>query len=163
MERCYHVEGFVEKQFLRPVHLGSTIAPLPRPRPWLTVIPWDGKQFLHGHETEIDHYPWLAKWWRRARDVWTRHNKQDSNILLADQVNCRRSLTNQFPIAPQRRTRKPGPCRTILPRWRRPTDSFAAVMPANLAAVVSTTVSRDQQLSRRSFTARSSVDKGKAL
>jgi len=31
MERCYHVEGFVEKQFLRPVHLGSTIAPYRAP------------------------------------------------------------------------------------------------------------------------------------
>lgn len=95
------LEGFVEKQFVRPVYLGSTIAPYRTLSPWLTTVPWDGG-LLHGHATDIDRYPGLAEWWRRAEEVWTEHNKQGANLLLADQVNYRNSLVNQFPTAPQR-------------------------------------------------------------
>jgi hypothetical protein len=95
-------EGIVETQFVRPVHLGSTIVPYRTLDPWLTVIPWDGNKLLDGEQPDMDHYPGLAEWWRGAELVWKATNKQGDKILLSDQVNYRRSLTNQFPLAPQR-------------------------------------------------------------
>jgi hypothetical protein len=96
------VNGIVEKQFIRRVHLGSTVTPYRPLPPWLGVVPWDGKRLLHGDSPELAHYPGLEDWWEKVATLWNRYNKQGEAIDLADQVNYRHSLTNQFPIAPQR-------------------------------------------------------------
>lgn len=96
------LDGVVENQFLRPVHLGSTVVPYRLLEPWLTVVPWDGQRLLNGDDPEIERYPALADWWRKAEGVWTANNKQGAALRLGDQVDYRRSLRQQFPLAPQR-------------------------------------------------------------
>ena len=38
--------------------------------PRLAVIPWDGKKLLGADDDQIDDYPGLAAWWRKAEEIW---------------------------------------------------------------------------------------------
>ena len=47
------------------------------------MIPWDGKKLLDGSDEQLDDYPGLADWWRRAEEIWNAHRSSDRLTLLA--------------------------------------------------------------------------------
>ena len=64
------LENVVEESFVRPLLLGSTLLPFRMLEPALAVVPWQGERLLHGDDDELDDYPGLASWWRRAEELW---------------------------------------------------------------------------------------------
>jgi len=90
------LQGSIEQEFVRPVHLGATLLPFRLQEPWLGVVPWDGSRLLEGADPRIDLYPGLAEWWTEAEDVWNA-NKGDNNLSLLEQVDYRKKLSEQFP------------------------------------------------------------------
>ena len=64
------LENVVEERFVRPLLLGSTLLPFRMLEPALAVVPWQGERLLHGDDDELDDYPGLASWWRRAEELW---------------------------------------------------------------------------------------------
>lgn len=95
------LEGAVEAEFVRPLHLGATILPFRLIDSWLAVIPRDHNGLLGGGDARLDLYPGLAEWWRRAEAVWEA-NKGANSLSLIEQIDFRRKLTMQFPTAPHR-------------------------------------------------------------
>lgn len=93
--------GSVERQFVRPVHLGDSILPFRELPPRVGVIPWDGQRLLHGGDERLDLYPGLAAWWRRAEQLWETHRASDS-MTLRDRINYQRTLQAQFPAGQHR-------------------------------------------------------------
>ncbi len=95
------LEGVVETEFIRPILLGESVLPfrvLPAKR---GVIPLEGTTLLDGEHPHLDLYPGLADWWRRAEQLWLYHRSSD-RLTLLDQLDFRKKLTNQLPIAPLR-------------------------------------------------------------
>jgi len=95
------LSGSVEKQFVRPVHLGDTILPFREQEPFLGVIPWDGRQLLQGSDDNIDLYPGFADWWRAAESSWNAH-RTNAKLSLLDRLNYQRGLASQFPAGEHR-------------------------------------------------------------
>jgi hypothetical protein len=95
------LEGVVEAQFVRPLHLGSTLLPFRPLEPLLAVIPWDGQRLLHGGDERLAGYPGLADWWLRAEAIWT-ENRARPDLALIGRLDFQHDLSEQFPIAPQR-------------------------------------------------------------
>ena len=95
------LEGTIESEFVRPVHLGATILPFRPLEPQLGVIPWSGSDLLDGEDSRLDLYPGLAEWWRKAEAIWE-SNKGANRLSLVGQIDFRRKLAAQFPAAPHR-------------------------------------------------------------
>ena len=95
------LEGAVEAEFVRPMHLGATVLPFRLIEPWLTITTWDGTRLLDGSDSHLDLYPGLADWWRRAETIWEENNG-GSSLSLVGRVDFRRGLSMQFPTAPHR-------------------------------------------------------------
>jgi hypothetical protein len=94
--------GVVENEFLRPMHLGSTIVAYRARGPELAIIPWVDGRLLDGDHEHLDEFPGLALWWRRAERAWEA-NKSDANRLsLRGQIDFHAKLRKQFPIAAHR-------------------------------------------------------------
>lgn len=114
------LEGVVETEFLRPVHLGETVLPYRALPPRLAVIPRDAERILDPKGDDVDQYPGLADWWRKASDVWEAHRKkkdkkkdekegksgksgeEHEEFTLTQRLDYHAELTSQFPIPPQR-------------------------------------------------------------
>jgi hypothetical protein len=95
------LEGVVESEFVRPVHLGETILPF-RPLGAVdAVIPRDSGGLLATDGDRIDEYPGLAKWWRAANDLWMKHRSSD-RLTLTQQLDYHNKLSTQFPIERER-------------------------------------------------------------
>lgn len=92
--------GSVERQFVRPVHVGDTVLPFRELPPRLGIVPWDGHRLLDGGDDRLDLYPGLAHWWRAAERLWETH--RTSEMTLLDQIDYRRKLQAQFPAGPNR-------------------------------------------------------------
>jgi hypothetical protein len=90
------LEGVIENEFLRPAHLGSTIAPFRALHPWEVVIPWDGRDLMSGESTGIDDHPGLAQWWRTAEDIWESHKGTGTRLTLNGQINYMNKLVLQL-------------------------------------------------------------------
>jgi hypothetical protein len=97
-------EGSVERQFVFPVHLGSTVAPFRLLTPEMAVLPFDGNVVMsdEGDPSPIDHYPGLAAWWSSARETWQTHRSSASKVTLLGQINWQGKLEKQQPAAPYR-------------------------------------------------------------
>lgn len=95
------LEGTVERQFVRTLHLGETMLPYRLLEPLRAVIPWDGKKLLDGPSEDLARYPGLLKWWTRAEELWTKH-RSSGRLALKDRIDYRRTLSDQFPTAPYR-------------------------------------------------------------
>jgi SAM-dependent methyltransferase len=93
------LEGSVDRQFVRPLHLGDTLLPYRMLQPLQAVVPWDGKRLLRSPE-ERALYPGLADWWARAEEVWNRGKSGASSLTLLDQLDYRGKLSKQLPIVP---------------------------------------------------------------
>jgi SAM-dependent methyltransferase len=95
------LEGVVEDRFVRPLLLGSTLLPFRMLEPALAVVPWQGERLLHGGDDELDDYPGLADWWRRAEELWEA-NRRSGRLSLVERQDYHRGLSGQFPIPPIR-------------------------------------------------------------
>jgi hypothetical protein len=95
------LEGVVETEFVRPVLLGESVLPYRVLPVREAVLPLEGKELLDGENPHLDLYPGLAEWWRQAEQVWTEHRASDRLTLLG-QIDFRRKLSDQLPIAPLR-------------------------------------------------------------
>ncbi len=97
-----NLEGAVERQFVRPMHLGATIV-AHRPRdPGLAIVPWVDGELLSGAHERLDEFPGLAAWWREAERQWERNKSAASRLSLLEQVDFQGKLRRQFP-APDHR------------------------------------------------------------
>jgi hypothetical protein len=95
------LDGVVESGFIRPLYLGDNVLPFRLLAPRLGVIPWDGKKLLDGSDDQLDDYPGLADWWRRAEQTWNSHRSSDRLTLLG-QLDYRHKLSHQFPAPAHR-------------------------------------------------------------
>lgn len=97
------LEGMIEAQFVRPVHLGSTIAPFRALAPLAAIVPWDrsSKRLLDVGDEALDRYPRLAEWWRNAAVLWSEHGTPDK-YGLTERVDFQRKLSRQLPSAQDR-------------------------------------------------------------
>ena len=59
------LEGVIEEEFVRPVHLGRTVAPFRPLTPAEAVLPIVQSRLLADDGPELDDFPGLAQWWRR--------------------------------------------------------------------------------------------------
>jgi SAM-dependent methyltransferase len=95
------LDGSVESEFVRPVHVGATILPFRTLDPLLGVIPRDKDGLMSVEDSRLDLYPGLASWWRDATSLWEEH-KAGNHLAFNEQVNFRNKLSMQFPTAPHR-------------------------------------------------------------
>ncbi|MGH8995691.1 MAG: N-6 DNA methylase, partial [Acidimicrobiales bacterium] len=95
------LSGVVEAQFVMRLHLGETVLPYRTCDPWLAIVPWDGIGMLDAASERLDLYPGLADWLRRAEQCWIEH-RSSGRLTLDGQLDYRRKLSEQFPIAEHR-------------------------------------------------------------
>ncbi len=95
------LEGVVETEFLRPVHLGETVLPYRTLTPLLAVIPRDAEGLLDENDDRLDEYPDIAEWWRKASALWIKHRASE-RLTLSQRLDFHRELSSQFPIPPMR-------------------------------------------------------------
>ena len=93
------LEGVVEDEFIRPMHLGATIVAHRARTPELAVVPWADGVLLDGAHESLDKHPGLAAWWRRAESLWNQHRTPASKLTLRDRLDFQRGLGLQFPVA----------------------------------------------------------------
>lgn len=96
------LSGMVEEQFVRPLHLGSTIVAYRVREPESAIVPWVDGTLLDGTSEHLDEYPGLARWWRSAERIWETNKSRASALTLRDQVDFQGKLRKQFPIRPHR-------------------------------------------------------------
>ena len=95
-------EGAVDREFLRPVLLGESIAPFRVLVPQRAVIPWDAeKRELMDARTAISR-GWLrlTRWLEQTEALWEKYKRSPMSFL--EQCDYYGKLTRQFPIAPIR-------------------------------------------------------------
>ncbi len=95
------LDDVVENGFIRPIYLGDNVLPFRLLATRLAVIPWDGKKLLDGSDDQIDDYPGLASWWRKAEQVWDA-NRSSDRMTLRERLDYRRGLSHQFPAPTHR-------------------------------------------------------------
>jgi hypothetical protein len=109
-ERSFHrpwkelaqLEGVVETQFVRRVLLGESVLPYRLLAPRRAVLPIEGSNtLLHGEHAHIDRYPDLAKWWRKAEELWMEHRSSE-RLTLLERLQFRRGMSLQLPGTPLR-------------------------------------------------------------
>lgn len=89
----------VENEFVIPTIFGECVLPYRQATAMSAVLPVtaDGRM-LEGED--LSDYPGLADWWQKAETLWNAN--RSSKLTLSDNVNYRRKLTEQFPLAPER-------------------------------------------------------------
>lgn len=95
------LEGVVESEFLRPVLLGESVLPFRIAETFEAIIPRDREGLMDGQSDRLDAYEGLARWWRRAEEVWDEHRSSD-RLTLTDRLDYQHTLEQQFPIQPER-------------------------------------------------------------
>ena len=93
--------GSVEEGFVHSVYAGVVILPFRLLPAALAVVPWYGGALMEADGEEMALFPHLSDWWNRAEEVW-RANRRSENMTLLQNIDFRRKLTSQFPIAPER-------------------------------------------------------------
>ena len=95
--------GNVERQFLRPVYLGESVAPFRLLNPPLGVIPYDTKLggLLDATSAGLAGYAHLASWMSKAEQLWNEHRRSD-RLSFAGQLDYYGKLRAQFPVPPLR-------------------------------------------------------------
>ena len=65
----------VEREFLRQVYLGESVAPYRLLKPVPGIIPWDpdSKRLLDAAAAQQVGYPYLAAWLAKAEHLWDTH------------------------------------------------------------------------------------------
>lgn len=96
------LRGPVEKEFLRPLYLGESIAPYRLLTPALAVIPWEESsgRLLGAAAAQAGGYPRLARWMADAERLWDAHKR--SEMTFVEQLDYYGKLTAQLPPKPLR-------------------------------------------------------------
>jgi len=96
------LRGNVERQYLRPLLLGESIAPYRMLDSVLAVIPWDeqGQRQLDAAGAQAAGRRHLAAWLREAEARWS--SSAPGKMTLIQQFDYFGKLSAQFPIAPLR-------------------------------------------------------------
>ena len=89
------LEATIENNFLFPVHVGDTVLPFRLKEPLRGVIPWDGRQLLHGGDDRIGRHPGLSDWWTQAEAVWEK-NRSSERLALIERWDFQHGLSGQF-------------------------------------------------------------------
>ncbi len=87
----------VEREFLRPVYLGESIAPYRLLKPVQGIIPWETgkKRLLDAVAAQQSGYPHLAGWLSDAERLWDTHGA--GNMTFSGQLDYFGKLSAQFP------------------------------------------------------------------
>ncbi len=96
------LEGVIEEQFLRRVHLGSTMVAFRSREARLAVVPYLDGELLDSSDERLDDYPGLAEWWGNAEEIWKKHRSQSTVLSLREQIDYQTKLSNQLPVAEHR-------------------------------------------------------------
>jgi hypothetical protein len=96
------VDGVVEAQFIRPMHLGATIVAYRARTPGLAVIPIVNSELLDSSDERLDEFPGLAEWWRRAEQIWDANKPRRSRLSLRQRIDYHRELSKQLPGCSER-------------------------------------------------------------
>lgn len=92
------LHGSVERDFLRPVYLGVSIAPFRMLQPFEGVVPVDAEgTVLDARQAGNRGRARLAAWMERAEAVWDRTSA--GKMGLSARWNFHNGLGNQFPVA----------------------------------------------------------------
>lgn len=94
-------EGVVEAQFVRPLHLGSTLLPFRCQPPLRTVLPVIGNDVLDLGDPALEASSAMAAWWAETNKIWRAHSKDGSPSLSA-WVDYQGKLRAQFPMPAHR-------------------------------------------------------------
>ncbi len=88
----------VEREFLRPVYLGESIAPYRLLQPVQGVIPWEAgkKRLLDAAAAQHSGYPHLAGWLQEAERLWD--TRGAGKMTLVERWDYHRELNAQFPV-----------------------------------------------------------------
>jgi hypothetical protein len=73
----------VEQEFIRPLLLGESIVPFRVVSPAECVVPWLEDHLLSVYDEDLDLYPGLADWWRKADAAWLAHRSSEKFELNA--------------------------------------------------------------------------------
>ena len=89
----------VEREFLRQVYLGESVAPYRLLKPVPGIIPWDpdGKRLLDAAAAQQVGYPYLAAWLAKAEHLWDIHGR--GRMAFSDQLDYFGKLSAQFPAS----------------------------------------------------------------
>lgn len=91
------VAGTVERRFLHPTHLGSTLLPFRMLSPKWSVLPFD----MHdGIVEDFSIYPHMRQWWEDVTRLWREHGT--GKTTLVQQLDHMRKLSAQRDAAPIR-------------------------------------------------------------
>ena len=91
----------IEQQFILPAYLGESVLPFRCLPSVEAIIPWDGVRLLDGDSEDLDPYPGLAAWWRRAETIWNDH-RSSSRLSFSEQADYMGKLSRQLPASPTR-------------------------------------------------------------
>lgn len=94
------LEGKVDRQFVRPTHVGDTVLPYRLLDPRLAVLPTEGNRVLDGTDDRMPLYPGLQDWWRRVETVWNDNRSKSTTLSLREQLDYRKKLSAQLPLVP---------------------------------------------------------------
>ena len=89
----------VEREFLRQVYLGESVAPYRLLKPVPGIIPWDpdSKRLLDAAAAQQVGYPYLAAWLAKAEHLWDIHGR--GRMAFSEQLDYFGKLSAQFPAS----------------------------------------------------------------
>ena len=89
----------VEREFLRQVYLGESVAPYRLLKPVPGIIPWDpdSKRLLDAAAAQQVGYPYLAAWLAKAEHLWDMHGR--GRMAFSEQLDYFGKLSAQFPAS----------------------------------------------------------------
>jgi SAM-dependent methyltransferase len=96
------LRGNLEKDFIRPLYLGESIAPYRVLNSVLAVIPWDemNNTLLDAENAQKTGYVHLSRWLGNAERLWADQGRDA--LTFIQQIDYFGKLSSQFPIAPLR-------------------------------------------------------------
>lgn len=94
------LRGPMEKQFLRPLYLGESIAPFRLLEPMEAIVPWDQTKpgLLDSASAQRGGHRDLARWMKDAETLWDDHKSKSSKMSLVEQLDYFGKLTTQMPL-----------------------------------------------------------------
>ena len=95
------IEANVEREYLRPLYLGESIAPYRLLQSVLSVIPWDkqrSKLLTSAQALELGKLD-LANWMSRAEKLWDANKGSKTSLTFLEQLDYYGKLTVQFPVS----------------------------------------------------------------
>lgn len=92
--------GQVEKAFVFPVLLGSSVAPYRLLEPVLSILPISNGALMDAGS--VAKHPLLGVWWTKISAVWEANKASGSKMDLFDRLNFQGTMQRQLPAPPIR-------------------------------------------------------------